>query len=786
MTLGTSKVTVLLPRTRAQAADRRSRSRPSGVRPTFPRAARFAGASGEASGSGDDSKAPPPGPGHYETGHSDFSGIAGVVEDGRAAPKGTMRRDVARAASPPRASERSAPRQAPSRRRPASPDRLASLLDASQRRERDLRRQLSAAERLADEARAQLGASQQQTRQRLREAEALAARRGAVLEGARARVAGMRRSFADVDGAAAALCDAIAAAEASLGTGPGRAAFSKVKQLAFRLESAAGTAAPAFARPASADDDDDDDNGAAAATAAAAPSSTVATAGVGATGPAPPRSSALAGPVTPAASPPAPAPAPPPVPAPARPSPGPLAPGVDTRSVGEFARRTVATARAKHARESAAAARWRADAPLRRTVGPDAAAMQVERTPRPSPLAAARASGPGPAGRAASPARLARSPLDDVHLSVEQKVRYVFSYYATFGQRDKEAAGMRHTGWARFTRAAGIVPGVLSPADVDIAFSREVAHRTAGTQLGGSLSFDMFIAALADVATRADRGPDAAPDDAADHDSLRSLLETRVLPLFDGLSTDPTFVFDVVRVGAAEDLEAFAAEFLSDDVIRFFNENKGAFRSLFQRFAKLEDPGRQPRGSALSGHADSPSARGVLRAMQERHAGWQEVQRAQRVMGRWAFGQFITSMRLAPGVLNRRDLVHIFRQANRGVAQDDFPDALSYTEFVELLALIASSAYANNGTFPALVDRLRLLVYDMSQRGASFMGEEQRLVRSVSRLVKQRLTQAEAARQAHDEAAVVHHRSLMNSAMHSADDGPPPPGEWEDAPPGRA
>jgi hypothetical protein len=266
-------------------------------------------------------------------------------------------------------------------------------------------------------------------------------------------------------------------------------------------------------------------------------------------------------------------------------------------------------------------------------------------------------------------------------------------------------------------------------------------------------------------------------DEEADQQALHRILTDALLPLFERLSVDSTFVFDTMRVGAAEDLEAFAAEFLSEDVIRFFNDNKGAFRSIFTRFAKLEDPGKQPRGSLLDPAGSSPADRTIKATMRRRHAGWQEVQRQHQMISRWAFGQLITDMRLAPGILNRRDLLNIFRSANRGVSHDGFPDALSYTEFVEFIALVARNAYTNAHAFPSLVSKIMLLVYDMSQRGAKFMGEEQRLVRTVTRLVKQRLAEADAVRREDTTAAKEKHRTLVHAAMASAE----PPRASEDS-----
>ncbi|KAA0160313.1 hypothetical protein FNF28_05509 [Cafeteria roenbergensis] len=590
VTRGGSTVAVLLPRTRRtpakqQAVPGRAGSGRKLIPPSFSRAQRFKGPHAIAQTTAS------PGPGAYNTMHSDFSGCPGVVGAEAEAAESRVKAAIAGGAegapSPPKpaAGGAAADGAGPShggRRNPLSQAKLVAQLEASQAREKELRRQLASTTRRVDEARGQLTAFQNQTRTRLRDAEALAARRSAVVEAARGRVAAMRKAFAEIERAAHSL-------------------------------PASGDGRPAESAP--------------------------------------------------------------------------------------------------------------------------------------------------------------ESPEAELQLTVEQKVRYVFAFYLGFGQRDKEINAMRHTGWARFTRAAGIVPHLLSPADVDIAFSKEVAHRTAGTQLGGALVFEQFIAALADLATRIHRGPEAAPDDEEDHNALRSLLESHVLPLFDELCNDATFIQEVVNVGATDDLEAFADEFLSPGVIAFLNGNKGALSSLFQRFAMIEDPGKPPRGSpqAAAAALASPSPDGVLRAMQERHAGWQELQRSNRQMSRWAFGQFISAMKLAPGVLNRRDLINIFRQANRGVAQDDFPDALSYPEFVEVLALVARSAYAADTAFVTLVDRLMLLFYDMAQRGADFVGEELRLVRSVSRVVKQRLAEAESSREADTQAAAAHQRSVISSVMASVD-----------------
>ncbi|KAA0178170.1 hypothetical protein FNF27_00027 [Cafeteria roenbergensis] len=696
-----------------------------------------------------------PGPGAYNTMHSDFSGCPGVVGAEAEAAESRVKAAIAGGAegapSPPKpaAGGAAADGAGPShggRRNPLSQAKLVAQLEASQAREKELRRQLASTTRRVDEARGQLTAFQNQTRTRLRDAEALAARRSAVVEAARGRVAAMRKAFAEIERAAHSLCDAVVAAEGSLGVGGGRTAFGRLKQLAFGLDDTLSASLPAFARQTAAGGQPADAAEAEMALAAsprpaappAAPAAAAAGRGRSPGERAPP--STLSSAMVPRTGAGAPA-------------------GVSAADVGLFVRRAVEKERSRSHQEKLAARQAKEEESIRRTVGPAATAMHVTRSAHP-------ASGDGRPAESAP-----ESPEAELQLTVEQKVRYVFAFYLGFGQRDKEINAMRHTGWARFTRAAGIVPHLLSPADVDIAFSKEVAHRTAGTQLGGALVFEQFIAALADLATRIHRGPEAAPDDEEDHNALRSLLESHVLPLFDELCNDATFIQEVVNVGATDDLEAFADEFLSPGVIAFLNGNKGALSSLFQRFAMIEDPGKPPRGSpqAAAAALASPSPDGVLRAMQERHAGWQELQRSNRQMSRWAFGQFISAMKLAPGVLNRRDLINIFRQANRGVAQDDFPDALSYPEFVEVLALVARSAYAADTAFVTLVDRLMLLFYDMAQRGADFVGEELRLVRSVSRVVKQRLAEAESSREADTQAAAAHQRSVISSVMASVD-----------------
>ena len=50
-----------------------------------------------------------------------------------------------------------------------------------------------------------------------------------------------------------------------------------------------------------------------------------------------------------------------------------------------------------------------------------------------------------------------------------------------------------------------------------------------------------------------------------------------------------------------------------------------------------------------------------------------------------------------------------------------------------------------------------------------FVGEELRLVRSVSRVVKQRLAEAESSREADTQAAAAHQRSVISSVMASVD-----------------
>jgi hypothetical protein len=748
-----------------------------GTKSSFSRAARFAPIAPTKE---------TPGPGSYNTHDSDFTGNAAAVEETRRSPSAGGRRGSTPPPPPPPPVVDATP---------ASSNRL----DAAHRREKDLKRQIAALHRQMDELRSQSGSFQVQMRQQVKDKDAALARKTTQLEAARGKVSTMRRAFADVSASVEAMCAVVGGLEVDTIT---KRQLLAAKQAAHRLETATETASSVFAPHT--------DHPPAVAEASESKSFQEWSA-------MPPN--ARRGRVEDVGA--APEPTTPPVPSPPPPQQQQqqqpsqyLGRGFDVSAVGAFAKRAVA-AELKREEDSKDAVRIRLEEEsISRTVGPLAAAAGVTRravasgtilrrsaSPREGVSVSPRGVGASPLSPAARrirraeqeeglvratpaesitlrrvdvgvtemPRHLHKSPLAGIRFTVEQKMRYIFAFFATFGARDKDATFMRHTGFSRLMREAGLVPDIITPATTDLAFSREVASRAAGTQMGGVLGFDQFISALADVSSRAIRGADAAPDEAADQEALRSVLQRHILPLFDRLSYEPTFVYDVVRVGASRELEDFAQEFLSDEVIRFFNDNKGAFRNIFARFAMLEDPGKQPRGSALSIDALPPSSRTVVKMMQDRHSGWQEVQRQQRMMGRWAFGQFISTMKLAPGLLNRRDLANIFRQANRGLAQDEFPDALSYTEFVEFLALVAKNAYQHNETFPTLVDKLTFLVYDMSERGAPFMGEEQRLIRAVTRVIKERLTAAKTLQAAREEEAAQLARERMSATMDSVD-----------------
>ena len=94
-------------------------------------------------------------------------------------------------------------------------------------------------------------------------------------------------------------------------------------------------------------------------------------------------------------------------------------------------------------------------------------------------------------------------------------------------------------------RDTGVLDGRLTtPADMDIAFTRAVGR--AGT--GSRMSFDDFVVALTDLATRRAAAAAAATGAPSEQEPLRVMLQDHILPVYDRLRHDPVFVVDVAQV----------------------------------------------------------------------------------------------------------------------------------------------------------------------------------------------------------------------------------------------
>ena len=123
-------------------------------------------------------------------------------------------------------------------------------------------------------------------------------------------------------------------------------------------------------------------------------------------------------------------------------------------------------------------------------------------------------------------------------MTVADTLARIFRFYAIYGDRDADGASMRSIQFSKLLRDAAVLDGRLTThADMDIAFTKAVGKAGSGARM----SFDNFVSALTDLASRRDAAAVAAGS-ARDEDPLRSLIQTHILPLYsDTLRTDPLF-----------------------------------------------------------------------------------------------------------------------------------------------------------------------------------------------------------------------------------------------------
>lgn len=244
--------------------------------------------------------------------------------------------------------------------------------------------------------------------------------------------------------------------------------------------------------------------------------------------------------------------------------------------------------------------------------------------------------------------------------TIADVLQQVFKYYCLWGSRDRDrdasthaaaaglasgggaSLGMRSNQFAKLVREAGLLgsgEGVLvapppaspgsgmgrvTPADVDLAFTRAAAAAaaaaaSAGSPIGGPgspggsgaasgagaraglgsrIRFEEWLAALNELAVRKYRAsaPAASAGDsasiasaafgggvgpgavAADPDAFKALVSDHLLPLYGALKHDALFVLDVAEAGAEASAAAFADAFLREEVLAFFNEHRVALQ----------------------------------------------------------------------------------------------------------------------------------------------------------------------------------------------------------------
>lgn len=439
--------------------------------------------------------------------------------------------------------------------------------------------------------------------------------------------------------------------------------------------------------------------------------------------------------------------------------------------------------------------------------------MPAHLAPGSSPLDAPGGATGGPGGNNGKPTTIA-----DV-------LQQVFKYYCLWGSRDRDrdtsthaaaaglasgggaSLGMRSNQFAKLVREAGLLgagEGVLvatpppsspsaaglgrvTPADVDLAFTRAAAAAAAAAAtvgsphggpaspssgagaragLGSRIRFEEWLAALNELAVRKYRasapasgaadsasiaaaafgggvGPGAV---AADPDAFKALVSDHLLPLYGALKHDALFVLDVAEAGAEASAAAFADAFLREEVLAFFNEHRVALQAMFTRYT-MSDRRLDTIGQSAGGDAA---------------AAWAAVKEASVRMSRKALLAWAADHKIVPDMMTRPELLSLAREATKAIGRRDDGgrerDDLTYPEWVELLGLIAytlgdeklrgmrpdlvtslgaTAEGAGGGSDgPMMLQRLRLLFVNMFELGAKFEGDGLRMIRAISEAVR--------------------------------------------------
>lgn len=345
------------------------------------------------------------------------------------------------------------------------------------------------------------------------------------------------------------------------------------------------------------------------------------------------------------------------------------------------------------------------------------------------------------------PHELAESPVQASESTVAEKLAQIFAYYALYGaDRDADGSTLRSQQFFKLVRDAGVLDARVALADVDVAFTRAVGRGGAAhAGLGARMSYDDFVAALADIACRkyGIAGNTTAGGLLVDGDALRRLLQEHVLPLYLRLRHDPLFVADVLHAGAAAGATAaFADEFLKPEVLAFFNEHRGALQAIFAQYADLGVAGDGGPASAATAAAGARmSKRGLL--------------------------AFAHDYKVVPEMISRPDLLALLKETTKSGAAET-SEELTFLAWIELLGLLAhtlaelseSAGRAGKGITgmgvadaakPSMLARVHLLFFNMYQHGAQFGGGDGgKMIRAVVNAVR---ADVEAAQRESERAA---------------------------------
>lgn len=331
--------------------------------------------------------------------------------------------------------------------------------------------------------------------------------------------------------------------------------------------------------------------------------------------------------------------------------------------------------------------------------------------------------------------------------TLDEKLRHIFEYYCSFGDRGN-VLFLSSSKFFKFVREAEVLrDGKLTAADVDIVFNKiaaETAADRAHGDVGGAgtnkvhkgarLEYGEFTAALSMLAQR--KFGTSAPS------ALKQLLTAHVVPMYERLRRNATFVHDIVKSTREQDTAEFADKFLQPDVLAFFNDNRVALEHLFTRYAMMDAPR----------HVASQ--------------GWAEVREAHTQMSLKMYLRWSQDFRFMPELLSRPELIQVFKEANQGSMSDGDPTALSYPEFIEVLGLMAMHLYRDDEDCPTTLSKIQNLIFKMHERaGVKFAGEEMKLVRTVQKQVQATLTRLHKDREARAAGFATAHRTQVSDLL---------------------